>query len=235
MSSSGVPSAMPISQFPKSFRTRVRVAYAVAWEALINTHTEQAKLFIGEFASRVSPLDGLELYLTVVQVPAPMHEPVRTRTLTALDLDCLPQQTVMPVLRGWRLLRLDLVLKLIRYRRQYEEKTLELAQMVGARAEEAITATHVYNAQDLAQLMDGHLSVERTVGEYLRAFYLPLATAQAVMQRIKAEVAGSHLAAQYARASEPDPELLELQEPEEDSGPVSEGYGETSPSSTLLG
>ena len=235
MSSSGVPSAMPISQFPKSLRTRVRVAYAVAWEALINTHTEQAKLFIGEFASRVSPLDGLELYLTVVQVPAPMHEPVRTRTLTALDLDCLPQQTVMPVLRGWRLLRLDLVLKLIRYRRQYEEKTLELAQMVGARAEEAITATHVYNAQDLAQLMDGHLSVERTVGEYLRAFYLPLATAQAVMQRIKAEVAGSHLAAQYARASEPDPELLELQEPEEDSGPVSEGYGETSPSSTLLG
>ena len=235
MSSSGVPSAMPISQFPKSFRTRVRVAYAVAWEALINTHTEQAKLFIGEFASRVSPLDGLELYLTVVQVPAPMHEPVRTRTLTALDLDCLPQQTVMPVLRGWRLLRLDLVLKLIRYRRQYEEKTLELAQMVGARAEEAITATHVYNAQDLAQLLDGQMSVERTVSEYLRAFYLPLATAQAVMQRIKAEVAGSHLAAQYARASEPDPELLELQEPEEDSGPVSEGYGETSPSSTLLG
>lgn len=235
MSSSGVPSAMPVSQFPKAFRTRVRVAYAVAWEALINTHTEQAKLFIGEFASRLSPLDGLELYLTVVQVPAPMHEPVRTRTLTALDLDCLPPQTVLPVLRGWRLLRLDLVIKLIRYRRQYEEKTLELARMVGARAEEAITATHVYNAQDLAQLLDGQLSVERSVGEYLRAFYLPLATAQAVMQRIKAEVAGSHLAAQYARASEPDPELLALQEPLEDAVPPSEDYGETSPSSTLLG
>jgi len=234
MSTSGVPSAMPIRQFPAALRTRVRVAYAVAWEALINTHTEQARLFIGEFASRISPLDGLELYLTVVSVPAPMQEPVRTRTLTALDLECLPPQTPMPALRGWRLLRLDLVLKLIRYRRQYAEKTLELARMVGARAEEAITATHVYNAQDLAQLLNGHLSVERTVGEYLRAFYLPLATAQAVMQRIKAEVAGRHLAAQYARAAEPDPELLELQEPVEEPDATSESY-DTAPSSSLLG
>ncbi|MEO8636944.1 MAG: hypothetical protein ABI587_16845 [Gemmatimonadales bacterium] len=226
---------MPIRQFPAAFRTRIRVAYAVAWEALINTHTEQARLFIGEFASRVAPLDGLELYLSVVQVPAPMQEAVRTRTLTALDLDCLPPQTPMPLLRGWRLLRLDLMLKLIRYRRQYAEKTLELAQMVGARAEEAVTATHVYNAQDLAQLLDGQLSVERSVGEYLRAFYLPLATAQAVMQRIKAEVAGSHLAAQYASAVEPDPDLIDLQEPvEEDPHPIDDSYG-TSPSSTLLG
>ena len=93
MSSSGVPSTMQTRHFPATIRTRVRVAYAVAWEALINTHTEQARLFIGEFASRVSPLDALELYLTVVPVPAPMQEPVRTRTLTALDLDCLPAQT----------------------------------------------------------------------------------------------------------------------------------------------
>ena len=77
-------------------------------------------------------------------------------------------------------------------------------------------------------------ATSRTEEEYLRAFYLPMATAQAVLQRIKAEVAGSHLAAHYARASEPDPDLLELQELVQERRPVSESY-DASPSSPLLG
>lgn len=208
-----VPSQMPVRQFPKALRTRVRVAYAVAWESLVNTHTEQAQQFIGEFASRVSPLEALELYFSVAPISESMHEAVRTRTLAGLDLDCLPPRTPLPVLRGWRMLRLDLALKLLRYRREHAEKTLELARMVGAQAAETVTAAHVQNALDFAQLLAGQLRVERAVAEYLRAFYLPLGAAQVVMQRVKAAVAGSHLAAQYADQPAMDPELLAASRP----------------------
>jgi hypothetical protein len=206
---------MPIRHFPRALRTRVRVAYALAWEALIDTHATQARLFIGEFASRMSPLEALELYFGVVAVSEPMLEPVRTRTLSTLELDDLPPLQPLPTLRGWRVLRLDLMIKLLRYRRAYHERTLELARMVGARAAEAVTATHVKNAHDFAELLEGRMPVERAVEEYERAFYLPLGAGQVVMQRVKAALAGSHLAAEYAQPTSPDPDLLEAR-PEAD-------------------
>lgn len=185
------------------------MAYAVAWEALVDTHTEQALQFIGEFASRLAPLDALELYFTVAPVSESMHEAIRTSTLSSLELDCLPPRAPLPVLRGWRLLRLDLVLKLMRYRRAYHEKTLDLAKMVGAQAAEKVTNTHVRNAREFADLMVSLMPVEKAVSAYLRAFYLPLGAGQVVMQRVKAAVAGSHLAMEYSAGPAPDPELLE--------------------------
>lgn len=234
---SGVPSEMPVRQFPRALRARVRVAYAVAWESLINTHTEQARQFIGEFSNRIAPLEALELYLTIVPVAGAMREAIRTRTLTLLDLDCLPEQTPPPVLRGWRVLRPDLVLKLIRYRREYAEKTVELARLVGARAEEAIAATHVNNARQFTELLEGHLPVERAIGEYLRAFYLSLGAGQLVLQRVKSEAAGSQLAAQYASGLAPDPELLESPAPARPAPEAAspEGGYNAPPSSALLG
>jgi hypothetical protein len=232
---SGVPSEMPVRQFPRALRARVRVAYAVAWEALINTHTEQARQFIGEFSNRVAPLEALEMYLNVVPVAEAMREPVRTRTLTLLDIDCLPEQTPLPALRGWRALRPDLVVKLIRYRREYAEKTLELARLVGARAEEAIAATHVNNARQFTDLLKEHLPVERAIGEYLRAFYLSLGAGQLVLQRVKSEAAGSQLAAQYATGSAPDPELLEAAEREVPDVPPPEPDYTAPARSALLG
>ena len=226
-----VPSQMPIRQFPRPLRARVWVAYAVAWEALVDTHTEQARQFIGEFASRLAPLDALELYFTVTPVAESMHEAIRTRTLSSLELDCLPPRAPLPVLRGWRLLRLDLVLKLLRYRRAYQEKTLELAKMVGAQAAEKVTNTHVRNAHEFAELLASLMPVERAVAAYLRAFYLPLGAGEVVMQRVKAAVAGSHLAAEYTAGPSPDPELLEpppadaaaLPPWESAAGPIIEG------------
>jgi hypothetical protein len=232
---SGVPSEMPVRQFPKPLRARVRVAYAVAWEALINTHTEQVRQFIEEFSNRVAPLEALEMYLNVVPVAEAMREPVRTRALTLLDLDCLPEQTPMPTLRGWRALRPDLIVKLIRYRREYAEKTLELARLVGARAEEAIAATHVNNARQFTELLRDYLSVERAIGEYLRAFYLSLGAGQLVLQRVKSAAAGSELAAQYASGPAPDPELLEPAESETSEAPRLEASYIAPPSSALLG
>jgi hypothetical protein len=200
---------MPVRQFPRALRPHVRVAYAIAWESLIESHREQAQQFIWEFASRVSALEALELYFAVVPVAEAMQEPVRTRTLATLELDCLPARAPLPTLRGMRLLRLDLLMKLIQYRRAYSERTLELARMVGARAGESVLATHVKNAQDFANMLSGQISPQRAVEEYLRAFSMPLGGAQIVMQRVKASLAGSELAAEYAQPAQPDPALLE--------------------------
>ncbi len=212
-----VPSQMSLRRIPVELHLPTRVAYASAWEALVRTHTDQAMQFLCEFASRVSVLEGLDLYFKVVAVAYPMQEVIRTRALTSLELESLPPLTPMPVLRGWQRLRLDLVLEHQRYRRRYQEKTIQLAKMVGARAAEAVVATHVENAISFARLLRGVLPVEQATDHYLREFTLPSSAAQMVWQRVQARVAGEELTAQYNELpppvveeetpSEPEPEL----------------------------
>ena len=206
-----VPSQMSLRRIPPELHLPARVAYASAWEALVHTHTDQAMQFLCEFASRISVLQGLDLYFKVVAVPMAMQEVVRTRTLTSLELESLPALTPMPVLRGWQLLRLDLVLEHQRYRRRYMDKTIQLARMVGARAAEAVVATHVENAIGFARLLRGVLPVEHATDHYLREFSLPASVAHMVSQRVQARVAGEELTAQYTEPLTPPP-AVETQE-----------------------
>lgn len=201
-----VPSQMSLRRIPDAMHLRVRVAYAASWEALIDTHTRQAVQLVTEFAPRVSVLRGLDLYFQVTAVPEPMHEVVRSRTLTALDLKTLPEPAELPTLAGWHRLRIDLQLEHRRYRRRYHERTLELARMAGSRAAEAIVATHVENALELAWLLRGVMAVNATADHYLREFGLPASVAQMVMQRVQARVAADELTAQV---DEPLPPGLE--------------------------
>lgn len=191
---------MSVRPFPKALEPWIRIAYAAAWEGVITTHATQALEFIHEFSSRLSPLEALHLYFRVVAVPEPMQEPVRTRTLVELDLGCLSSRHPMPSLTGWRLLRLDLVLRMIRYRRDYLETTLQLARMVGSRAAEAVTATHVSHAIRFTGLLDGVMPAEKVLEHYVYVFALPHATAQSVMQRTQAHLAGKQLANAYRQA-----------------------------------
>ncbi len=201
-----VPSQMSLRRIPEALHLQVRVAYATSWEALIDTHTRQALQFVSEFATRAPVLDALDLYFRVTAVPDAMHEVVRSRTLTAIDLKSVPQPADMPVLNGWGRLRLDLVLEHSRYRRRHQERTLELARMVGARAAEAVVATHVENALELAWLLKGVMPVNAVTDHYLREFVLQASLAQMVMQRVQARVAGDELTAQV---DEPLPAGLE--------------------------
>ena len=201
-----VPSQMSLRRIPDALHLQVRVAYAMSWEALIDTHTRQALQFVSEFATRVPVLGALDLYFGVTAVPEAMHEVVRSRTLTALDLKTIPEPAEMPVLTGWGRLRLDLVLEHGRYRRRYQERTLELARMVGARAAEAIVATHVENALELAWLLKGVMPVKAATDLYLREFGLHASVAQMVMQRVQARVAGDELT---AHVDEPPPPGIE--------------------------
>jgi hypothetical protein len=175
------------------------MAYAAGWEALIGTHTSQALQFVCEFAARVPVLDALDLYFQVVAVPEAMQEVVRTRTLTGLELESLPSMTVRP----------DLVLAHQRFRRRYRERTVQLARMVGARAAEAVIATHVENAIGFSRLLKGQMPVEQATDQYLREFGLAASTAQMVWQRVQARVAGEALTEQYQ-----DPRSPRIDEPE---------------------
>jgi len=199
-----VPSRMSLRRIPEALHLQVRVAYAAGWEALIDTHTRQALQLVCEFAPRICVLDGLDLYFQVTAVPEAMHEVVRSRTLTAVDLKSVPQPTRLPALTGWYRLRLDLVLEQQRYRRRHQERTLELARMVGARAAEAVVATHVENALELAWLLKAVMPVKAAADHYLREFNLPASVAQMVMQRVQAKVVGDELTAQ---SDEPPPSL----------------------------
>ena len=192
-----VPSQMSLRRIPEAMHLQVRVAYATSWEALIDTHTRQALQFVTEFATRIPVLEGLDLFFRVTAVPEAMHEVVRSRTLTALDLKTVSHPGEHPPLTGWQRLRLDLVLEHNRYRRRFQERTLELARMAGARAAEAVVATHVENALELAWLLKGVMAVNAVTDHYLREFGLPAGAAQMVMQRVQARVAGDELTAQY--------------------------------------
>ena len=201
-----VPSQMSLRRIPDALHLKARMVYAAGWDALIDTHTTQALQFLCEFAPRLPALDGLDLYFRVTAVPQEMQEAVRVRTLTTLDLESLAPLTPLPSLTGWQRLRIDLVVEQQRYRRRYYEKTLELARMVGARAAEAVIATHVENALEFIQLLSGVLPVHAATDRYLREFGLADSVAQMVLQRVQARVAGRELTAQYNEPSAPPPD-----------------------------
>lgn len=188
-----VPSQMSLRRIPTCLHLTIRIAYASAWEALVRTHTDQAVQFLQEFAPRLAPLSALELYFRVVAVPDAMQELVRTRTLTSLEIDTLAPLATIPELRGWQRLRIDLVLEHRRYRRRHQESTLQLARMVGARASEAIVATHVNNAIEFCGLVRGVMTVEQATDHYLREFSLASSAAHMVSQRVQARVVGQEL------------------------------------------
>lgn len=228
------PSQMSLRRIPEALHLRVRIAYASAWEALIGTHTSQALQFVCEFASRTPVLRALDLYFEVVAVPAGMQESVRTRCLTSLELESLPPLTAPVPLRGWQILRVDRFVERQQYRRRFEEKTVQLARMVGARASEAVIATHVENVIGFYDLLRGVMPVEQATEHYLREFTLPSSAAQMVWQRVQARVAGEELTAQY---SDPPPPPLEPEpsdpapEPEPDRDPEPEALASAYPES----
>jgi hypothetical protein len=191
-----VPSQMSLRRIPEPLHLQVRVAYAAGWEALIDTHTQQAHQFVCEFAPRLPTLEALDLYFRVTPVPEAMHEVVRSRTLTSIDLKSLATPAEPPVLAGWQRLRVDLVLEHRRYRRRQLERTLELARLAGARASEAVVSTHVENALDLSWLLRGVLPVNAVSDHYVREFGLPASVAQMVQQRLQARVASDELTAE---------------------------------------
>jgi hypothetical protein len=203
------PSQMSLKRVPEALHLKVRIAYAAAWESLIDTYARQMLEFVCEFASRIPALDGMDLFFRVMPVPDTMQEVVRCRALTSLDVESLQPLTRRPKLTGWRRLRLDLILEHQRAQRRYEERTLELAKMVGARAAEQVIGTHVENAVELTRLLKGVMATNAATEHYMVEFSIPDTIAQMVDQRVRARIAGEELTAQ---TDELPPHLFESED-----------------------
>lgn len=205
-------------QFPEAVRPRLQVAYAKAREALIATHAEQAAQFTREFSRRLPPLEALDLYFRVVAVPLPMEDSIISRALVELDLDRLQPTPVRPSLgelvKG---LHFELAFDNIRRQRQSMEVTLQLARLAGARASEAVLATHIENAMRVVDILEDTIWVDEAVSHYIHTFKLPLSTAHMVFQRTRALVVDQHLSGMMALAAlvPPEPARKELRLPDQ--------------------
>ncbi len=198
-----VSNLVSLRQFPEALRPRLQVAYAEAREALIATHVEHAVRFTLEFSRRLPPLEALDLYFRVVAVPLPMEESIASRALVQLEFDRLPKSPRKPSLVDQlRSFQLEAALDTLREQRHFSETTFQLARLAGARAAEAVLATHVENTLRLVEILEEIVWVDQAVNHYIHTFRLPLVMAHMVFQRARARVAGRYV---RATASLPAP------------------------------
>lgn len=165
-----VSNLVSIRQFPEALRPRLQVAYAEAREALIATHVEQAVQFTREFARRLPALEALDLYFRVVAVPHPMEESIVSRTLVELEFDRLAQSPPrVSVLDHLKSFQIEGALETLRQQRQYVETTYQLARLAGARAAEAVLATHVENAVRVVDILEETTWVDEAISHYVHS------------------------------------------------------------------
>ena len=83
---------------------RVQVAYARAWEAVVETHRMEAASFVEALAPLVSVDEALDAYFREVPVPLGMRDAVRTGAFLKLDFSTLDSPAPAGTPGGWALL-----------------------------------------------------------------------------------------------------------------------------------
>lgn len=209
MSPTGPRSARRV---PEAIRRRLDVATAMAWEALVETHTAHALEFLVLLDDRLPMHDALARYLRELGVIEPMATAVRTKVLVALEN---AESTRGPVPlheaeaqagqvsedgagdddegEGWRRFTPGALVSGVRERARRTDETERLVLLAVARAEEEVITTHVDNAITFAALLDSAVGLDRAVQEYIDAVGLGGPRAQAVFQRTMARLADVHL------------------------------------------
>lgn len=180
---------------------QLQAAYAAAWEALVETHREQALGFVQAMGSLLSADDALERYFHEVPVPRAMQEPVRAGVLIRLGNDSseMENQENQEIQGLWQLLAVPRQLARIK------EQVRERATLAAARAAEAVAATHLRNALAIEDVI-GHVEgAEEAVVQYIRTLDLPGAIAQVVHQQALARLADRELAAERVHAISAEP------------------------------
>jgi hypothetical protein len=201
--------AAPRSYAPRflndAVRRKLEVTSAMAWEALVDAHVEQANQFIATLGEYESLEDALPRYLRELDLRETMAAAIRTRVLTTIE-DHVENAGAPPRVtprtqpleepdESWtNLLREPgrMVRGVLRRQKRSEEfeRTILLAL---ARAEENIIRTHVENAISFVALLENHATLDRAVQEYLQAVGLAGSRAQTVFQRTMAKLADVHL------------------------------------------
>jgi hypothetical protein len=91
---------LPASLFPRKLpaaaERRLRLAQALAEEALVRTHVENALSFVDALAEEL-PFDrAIDTYIREMAVPEPLASVVVTRVLVVLGRDLLPARRDEP-------------------------------------------------------------------------------------------------------------------------------------------
>ena len=195
-------------RLPESLRSRLEVATALAWEALVDAHVSQALGFVDLLREYIPLEESLPRYLMEVDLADSMASAVRNRVLVAAephesadedpDIRLQPESDSDEALEegedgGWRRFRPDIVMRGMRARQRRDDEIEGWVKLALARAEEAVIATHVDNAITFAALLDSVLPLDRAVQEYIDAVGLSGGRAQAVHQRTMARLADVHL------------------------------------------
>ena len=210
-----VPSLMSTRRFPDAVRIDLQVAYARAWEALTQTHEQQAVGFVRRLQGRIGAEEALQRYPREVSVPLHMQETVRVRALLALT----PEERQAPgsaSSEAWMMLRPDHLLDALRRRARFVEDTTLAVRLAAAAADEAVAATHVAMALEVARVLGPVLPLDEALMHYIRSFELASVQAQLVFQRAMASVA----AADSMPVVEEVPEDPRLTKPRRSFAPV---------------
>jgi hypothetical protein len=192
-----------------STRRKLEVTSAMAWEALVDTHVDQAMQFVGLVAAFEPIEESLPRYLREMDLDSSMAAAIRTRVLTAVEEEPpVPPADLLddPALRfpteeesdeeegdRWALLRQPqrVVRDVLRRQRRSEEFD-RITQLALARAEEQTIRTHIENAIGFVALLEDE-PFERAIEVYLGAVGVSGSRAQAVFQRTMARLAEVHL------------------------------------------
>jgi hypothetical protein len=196
----------------ESTRRKLDVASAMAWEALVDVHVEQAMQFVA-LAAPYEPIEeALPRYLREMDLQTAMAAAIRTRVLTAVEeeppvaphdlFDDGPQGE--PANRahvdtdddgdGWSLLRQpQRVVRGVIRRQKRSEEFDRITQLALARAEEHVIRAHIENAISFVALLENQ-PFARAIEAYLEAVDISGGRAQAVFQRTMARLADVHLA-----------------------------------------
>jgi hypothetical protein len=185
-------------RLPVDMRRRLELAEAAAIEARSDTHARQALDLVAVLAPRMPFDEAVERYIEVMGLAGDEAEIVHTRTLVALGDagvgDELSRERHRENRRlNWRYATpLGAVRFVRRQMRRSAEEDLWL-ELSAARAEEAITRTHIRHALVFVDILEDFAPPPRTVALYLDQLAVPSTRARAVYQRTLAHVADDEL------------------------------------------
>ena len=175
-------------RFSPTTRLRLQVLFARAWERLADTYQLQAAEFVRRLKVQLTLEEALDRYFREVGVPSAMSETVRARALIALaplveDAEEIEEAPSSP---DWNPLRPDRLIGALRRRAQYVEETNLECRLAASIADEAVAATHVRMALDVADLLADECTPDEAIMHYVRSFDLPAIDAQIIFRRAMA-------------------------------------------------
>ena len=142
----------------------------------------------GGCKTQLSIEEALDRFFREVGVPAPMSDTVRARALIALApmIEEEAEEPEVPTEAGWNPLRPDQLIGALQRRARYVEETNLECRLAASIAEEAVAATHVRMALEIAELLADECTPDESIMHYVRSFSLPAIDAQLILRRAMA-------------------------------------------------